>query len=722
MSDWNCQIVKIEKVEHHPSADKLDVVTVLNDYPVIVKRDEYKVDDLAAYICIDSIVPDIETYHFLSPKAYEKYEENGEIKQRQIGPKYPVGSVPEKYRILKAKKILGIYSQGMLVPPPAGLNVGDSIVEVLQLTKWIEPEEDNLPTIKSKGANAAPPPKGFSIPHYDLDGARKYINCLLPNEEIVLTEKLHGCFKSNTKIILSDGSRKPICSIKNGDFVLGRDSLGNLVPTKVINVWNNGVGGDWFKVKISRSRMNRGASYNTVTCTSNHKFYNPENDSYIAINNMNVGDTVSYYREDISIPEVQRQVLLGKLLGDGSAGKRNGGWSIIFGHTEKDSGYFDWTVRALGDFFLQSSRNEIISGYGSKMIRGSTIWNHSIKNEFIKYFDPTSGKKIIHEDIIKELTPLSMAFWYMDDGSLAYADEKNQECAISIATCSFSIADHELLIKALQKFNIESHHETYDGQIRIKINAANSEKFFLLVAPYIPQCMERKLPPRYRGGNGWLPPLNGIKRFSLMSNQKILEIEKLNNTFSKWDLETETHNYFAQNVLVHNSNFSACHDGEKLYVKSRNFYKKEDLDDMWAAAAHRLDLTTKLKDYPYLAFFGELVGNVKGFRYDAELINGELIPQVHFFDIYNTKTNRYLDYDDYRSICKSLNLKVVPELYRGVWLEKDEMYGFAERQSTLNPKHIAEGWVLSTIKERFEPRLNSRMKIKLVGEMYNLNK
>ena len=110
MTDWLPQVVKIEKVEKHPDADALDVATVLGDYPVIVKRGEYKVGDIALYLPIDTIVPDIQTYYFLCPKAYEKYEENGETKQRQLGPKYPLGQVPEKYRILKAKKIRGIYS------------------------------------------------------------------------------------------------------------------------------------------------------------------------------------------------------------------------------------------------------------------------------------------------------------------------------------------------------------------------------------------------------------------------------------------------------------------------------------------------------------------------------------------------------------------------------------------------------------------------------------
>src|SRR5579885_177914 len=247
MSDWQPQIVEIQEVRKHPDAEALDIATVLGDYPVIVKRDEYKVGDRAAYIPIDSIVPDNDYFHFLCPKAYEKYEENGEVKQRQLGPKYPVGGVPEKYRIIKAKKIRGIYSQGMLVPVPnqhrdregnyfgscrlapeckghvvfvpsqnnfycsepdcnvgqgevfhqhvlsKTLQPGDSITEVVGLKKWDEQEEENLPGIKrTKGANAEKAPQGWAIPHYDVDGIRKYLACLGEDEEIVLTEKIHG--------------------------------------------------------------------------------------------------------------------------------------------------------------------------------------------------------------------------------------------------------------------------------------------------------------------------------------------------------------------------------------------------------------------------------------------------------------------------------------------------------------------------------------------------
>jgi RNA ligase (TIGR02306 family) len=363
MSDWKCQIVKIEQVVKHPDADNLDIVTVLGDYPVVTKRNEYKVGDITAYLSIDTIVPDIEQFYFLCPKINEKYEENGEIKIRTAGPKYPIGSVPERHRIIKSKKIRGIYSQGMLVSGDySSLSIGDSVVELLNLKKWEEEEEDNLPKLKTVNGSTASPPKNFSIPYYDLESVRKYISCVENEKDIILQEKLNG------------------------------------------------------------------------------------------------------------------------------------------------------------------------------------------------------------------------------------------------------------------------------------------------------------------------------------------------------------------------SNFSAVFDGETLVVKSRNYYKKLSPDDMWAEVAIRNNLEQKLSKYPMIVLFGEIINQIKNFRYTTEIVDGQLTTDLYFFDAYNIKTGRYLDYDLFKEIIDELRLKSAPVLYRGPWTNKQDMYAFAEGKSTLNNKVIREGWVLSLGKERFEPKLNSRLKLKLIGEAYALSK
>jgi RNA ligase (TIGR02306 family) len=221
---------------------------------------------------------------------------------------------------------------------------------------------------------------------------------------------------------------------------------------------------------------------------------------------------------------------------------------------------------------------------------------------------------------------------------------------------------------------------------------------------------EENLPGLKTGGayekapQGWAIPhydIDGIRKYldCLQENEEVVLSEK-----------------------VHGSNASFCHDGERLWVKSRNFYKKKDEDDMWWDIAIRYDLETKLAQFPNHVFFGEVYGQVKGFRYDTEIADSRLLTRIRFFDIWNVKTLRYLDYDQFVTMVQQAGLDIMPELYRGPWLGKTEMYPLAEGKTTLGGKHVREGWVLRTAKERYEPRLDSRMQVKLVGEGYNLQK
>ena len=199
-TDWTPQVVKVNKVVHHPAADSLDVVTVLQDYPVVVQRAEYIPGDLASYIPIDTIVPDTEQFYHLCPRANEKYEVDGVVKNRLGAPKFPLGFVPEKYRILKAKKIRGVYSQGLLMPAPEGAKEFDSVTDILELKKWDEIEEENIPGQTNEFEE---PPADWSIPLYDIHGVRRFLDCLKDGEEVVLTEKIHG---SNAAFV-HDGTR-----------------------------------------------------------------------------------------------------------------------------------------------------------------------------------------------------------------------------------------------------------------------------------------------------------------------------------------------------------------------------------------------------------------------------------------------------------------------------------------------------------------------------------
>ena len=137
--------------------------------------------------------------------------------------------------------------------------------------------------------------------------------------------------------------------------------------------------------------------------------------------------------------------------------------------------------------------------------------------------------------------------------------------------------------------------------------------------------------------------------------------------------------------------------------------------------AIRYDLESKLSKYPGKVMFGEIYGQVKKFRYDCEIVNGVMNSKIRFFDIWDTETKKWLEDDQLNTIINELELDMVPELYRGPWLGKTEMYKFAEGLTMLGGRHIREGFVVRPTTESKDAMFN-RLIRKMIGEGYSLQK
>lgn len=163
MSEWNPQVVKLEKIERHPNADTLEISTVLGGYTVIFKEGQYKEGDLAAYVPVDSVCSERPEFEWLGTK-----------------------------KRIKAAKLRGIFSLGILAPPPPEAKEGDSIVDFYGLKKHVYEEE--MPDLPGRqNGDHLVPPTNWSIPHYDLEALRKLSWMLNEGEEVIITEKIEGC-------------------------------------------------------------------------------------------------------------------------------------------------------------------------------------------------------------------------------------------------------------------------------------------------------------------------------------------------------------------------------------------------------------------------------------------------------------------------------------------------------------------------------------------------
>lgn len=160
MSTFKVEVVALPPFTKHPNADSL-FITSIYDYPVIFNAaNGYKEGDLVAYIPVDSVVPMTEEWAFL-------------------------GDSTRSHRI-KAKKLRGIFSMGLLVRAPEGCQVGEDIANRLGITKYEPPEPAFM-----GGENEKDP--GFIPCYTDIENYRRYRHVLNEGEPVVLTEKLHGC-------------------------------------------------------------------------------------------------------------------------------------------------------------------------------------------------------------------------------------------------------------------------------------------------------------------------------------------------------------------------------------------------------------------------------------------------------------------------------------------------------------------------------------------------
>jgi len=165
-------------MEKHPNADSLSVVTVFGGYTYCARTEDWVGVTKAVYIPPDSIVKTTRPeFAFLCDGKKDTHR-------------------------VKAKKLRGIVSFGLMVPAPDDAIIGDDWAEKLEIEHYDPPtEEDKI--WKSKGAvmgiDSCKGPD-ILVPKYDLDNLRRYKDLFIEGEPCYVTEKIHGCNSRYTYI------------------------------------------------------------------------------------------------------------------------------------------------------------------------------------------------------------------------------------------------------------------------------------------------------------------------------------------------------------------------------------------------------------------------------------------------------------------------------------------------------------------------------------------
>lgn len=193
MSTFEVKFRKIEKVEKHPNADALDLA-VIGGYNAVIKRGEFKINDMALYIPTDSLFTDLEIAVLLKVDSYL----TGKGKNR-----------------VKAVKLRGVLSEGIVIPyeivmtalivkqiaDPIDLNV--DLSTLLHIEKYEEP----IPVHMAGKVRHWP----SFLSKYDVENIKRpeSFESMREDEEVVFTEKLHG---TNMSVAISVDAEEDDCT------------------------------------------------------------------------------------------------------------------------------------------------------------------------------------------------------------------------------------------------------------------------------------------------------------------------------------------------------------------------------------------------------------------------------------------------------------------------------------------------------------------------------
>lgn len=193
----------------------------------------------------------------------------------------------------------------------------------------------------------------------------------------------------------------------------------------------------------------------------------------------------------IPITNEQKELIVGTLLGDGCISKsgRKINYSLIIGHCEQQKDLVFWKKDILANFVNVVSKRVDKRG-NSIMYTFTTLSHHELKLYYDLFYD--NGKKVIRDELISHITPLSLATWIMDDGHL------NKNINLRLHTEGFSEQDCEKLQYMLKvKFDIRCKVAKYNRRNKVycylSFNKENTIKTSKLTERYFIDCMKYKL-------------------------------------------------------------------------------------------------------------------------------------------------------------------------------------------------------------------------------------
>jgi len=384
------------------------------------------------------------------------------------------------------------------------------------------------------------------------------------NTALVFTNQLRqkigvmfGCASYGTRITLADGSQEKIGKIVNQKFsgeVMSYDSkVGQIMPKKVVNWFDNGVTDEFLQFTVARSGKNGRSQF---ALTRNHLVRTPG--GWVEADKIAVGDRVMLAQADY-LSDLQWQVVRGALMGDGALSQNrlsgNRGARFRMGHSPKQAAYIDWKASLFSNIRQSRSTNS----------KGDIFIDLTPLPELAELREAVyrGGQKHLSSNYLESLTPLSLAIWYMDDGSFSIRakglQERTHDGSGRSEICVEAMAEdtRQRLVEHLAgAFDLHPTLSLRGARKKAVLTFDKDEtaKLHARIAPYVHPSMDYKLLERFRGQFAVEPEFVTPRILPAPAPVLDIHVKPKTRSMHRFDIGVEgSHNYLADGVIVHNS-------------------------------------------------------------------------------------------------------------------------------------------------------------------------
>lgn len=201
-----------------------------------------------------------------------------------------------------------------------------------------------------------------------------------------------------------------------------------------------------------------------------------------------------YYEQNLN--SIQKNLIVGSLIGDGCVSKHHEGINscrFVEQHSIKQLQYLEWKKNILQNFVSNDIRivhNSTNKSYGNKL---GCIFETVLHKDFAPFYEMFYDNKIKKIPLL-QLSPLGLAVWYFDDGSVSKINQRGNFYSVQLHTEGLDDQSIENLRTILeQQFSINSGITQTRGYKLISLGHRDTNKLMEIVKPYVIPCMAYKI-------------------------------------------------------------------------------------------------------------------------------------------------------------------------------------------------------------------------------------